>query len=100
LLRQLVGCPQIVVITEGDPFAAGRLDTLVPSSALAASRLIAENPDSSIPRLLEKLRSVVGGSLVYDDDLEVDSLLREHACQRDAEEPAPIMCGNNDRDLR
>src|SRR6185369_75369 len=69
----------------------------IPCGAQSIRRLVPQHSNTRVGKPAEHRRSVVGGTFVDNDDLELNVLLAEYAAQRHRQETAAIACRHDDR---
>jgi len=100
LKAELVGRPEIVVVEESDPRAAGCLDPGVARGALPAARVEPDGPNTWVGGGGgEERGGLVVGAVVDDDHLDVDILLRERSLHGVGEEIRAVLRRDDDADV-
>src|SRR5271156_3633014 len=87
------GQPEVVRIQERNDFPTRRPDPVVPSRRWSGVLLI--DNTNSITILFESFLSVVGGSVIDNDDFRVTVSLVEDAVNRVPHNMAPVVAGDN-----
>ena len=112
LFFQLVGCPEVIAVEEGDPFAAGFVQGPVTADRRAAVMVVLEVTDfgREIPafagmtccvhfgkfsELSNDFVGVVGAGVVYDNQFPVRVGLGQHGPYRFGDESAGIIAGHD-----
>ena len=75
LYAELLRCPSVVVVEEGDPLASRSRDAGVPRRRHATGDVAADHADARLAQLLQLFRRVVGRAVVDHDHLVLDALL-------------------------
>jgi hypothetical protein len=79
LRRQLVWCPEVIVVAQGNALASSAFEATVPGAAHARGRVIEKNTDACIVHLPQELLSIVRRRVVHNHDFEIDAFLSQDA---------------------
>ena len=97
---ELLWAPQIVVVEERDPGSNCRLSANVAGSCHSDRQLVSEDVNSMIVQQPDGLRRSIRGTIIYDQNLEVERLLSEHGTDGAEQQLASVVRRNDDRDSR
>src|SRR5215510_13398689 len=95
LIRELVRCPQIVVVEKRDPSTSRFGNSTVPGGAHAARPLMTHDTNA-VAKAAQQSTRVVSGTVVDNDDLKRHVLLLEHAAQRQFEQLTAVVGRDDD----
>ena len=95
LTRELVRCPEIIVVEKRDP-STSRFDNATVASGAHAARAVVADHTNAVAKAPQQSKGVVSRAVVDNDDLKRDVSLRERAAQRQFEQLTAVVGGNDD----